>query len=83
MKINNRTSIDHDNIVTKIINNPDSSPLMGIVRQSPVHGLIGFHPITSLPADVMHDFIEGICPAIIMALLKQASAMRLITYGKI
>ena len=44
--------------------------------------LEGFHPITSLPGDCMHDFLEGCCPLVLMALLKEASACKLITYGK-
>lgn len=55
---------------------------MGVVGLSPLCKLIGFHPIISLPADVMHDFIEGVCPMIVICLLKQASSMRLITYGE-
>ena len=73
--------IDHDNFVKDIINNPDKSPLMGVVGLSLLHDLIGFHPTISLPGDVMHDFIEGVCPMVVMCLLKQASSMRLITYG--
>ena len=34
------------------------------------------------PGDCMHDFVEGSCPLVVMALLKEASASRLITYGE-
>jgi hypothetical protein len=78
-----RTSIDHDDLIEQIIRNPFKSPLMGITGQSPIKDLIGFHPVMSLPADLMHDYIEGVCPLVMMALLKQASSMRLITYGEI
>ena len=61
---------------------PNKSSLMGVVGESFLHGLIGFHPTTSLPADVMHDFIEGVCPMVVISLLKQASALRIITYGE-
>jgi len=55
---------------------------MGIIGPSPIHQLIGFHPITGLPADLMHDYLEGVCPLIRMGLLKEASSLRLLTYGK-
>jgi hypothetical protein len=80
-RVHSRTIVDHDNIVQEIINNPNKSPLMGVIGQSPIHNLIGFHPTTTLPGDIMHDFIEGACPIVIMALLKKASSLRLITYG--
>lgn len=81
-KPDTRTSIHHDHLVQRINANPLESPLMGVVGSSPIDGLIGFHPITSLPADIMHDFIEGVCPLVMMRILKQASAMRIMTYGK-
>jgi hypothetical protein len=79
-RMGSRTICDHDDIVQEINNNPTKSPLMGVIGQSPIHNLIGFHPITSLPGDLMHDFIEGVCPIVIIALLKQASSMRLILF---
>ena len=80
---NSRTYIDHDNFVEKIVRKSHESPIMGITGPSLMKNLIGFHPVTSLPGDAMHDFLEGICPMIMMALLKQASTMRLTTYGEI
>jgi hypothetical protein len=74
--------VDHDDLVEKIINNSNKKPLMGVVGPSPLQDLIGFHPIISLPRDLMHDFIEGICPMVIMSLLKQASSLRLLTYSE-
>lgn len=82
IKSSPRTIVHHDSLLQMINANPRKSHLMGVVRPSPMAGLIGFHPITSLPADVMHDYLEGICPLVIMKLLKQASAMRIMTYGK-
>ena len=77
-----RTVGDHDNFVQEIKNSSNKSSFMGVVGESPLHDLIGFHPILSLPGDLMHDFIEGVCPRVVMSLLKQASSMRLITYGR-
>ncbi len=77
-----RTMFDHDLIVEQILNDPTKSSLMGVVGRSPLHNLIGFHSTTCLPADAMHDFLEGVCPMVIMLLLREASAKRIITYGE-
>jgi hypothetical protein len=81
-KIQTRSMIDHDDLVDKIINDPNKAPLKGVIGPSPLRELIGFHATTSLPRDLMHDFIEGICPVIIISLLKQASALRILTYSE-
>ena len=81
-QIKRRTIVDHDSLVEEIVTNPIQSPLMGVIGSSLLHDLVGFHPTISLPPDVMHDFIEGTCPMVIMCLLKQASSMRIITYGE-
>ena len=77
-----RTIINHDDKVQQIIISPRKSGLMNVIGQSPLHNLNGFHPTTALPADVMHGFLEGTCPLVIMGLLKEASTMRLLTYGE-
>ena len=82
VKPNPRTIHHHDHLVRRVNADPSESPLMGVVGRSPMDGLVGFHPLTSLPADIMHDFVEGVCPMIIMGILKQASAMRILTYGE-
>ncbi|CAF4195370.1 unnamed protein product, partial [Adineta steineri] len=74
-----RTSTYHDALIVQINSNFNKSPIMGVVRQSPIHNLDGFHPIMSLPADLMHDYLEGVCPRVMMGLLKEASSMRLLT----
>jgi hypothetical protein len=74
--------VDHDNLVEKIINDSNKTSLMGVVGPSPLEDLIGFHATVSLPADLMHDFFEGVCPIVILSLLKQASSLRLLTYSK-
>ena len=74
--------IDHDDLVDKIINDPNKAPLKGVIGPSPLKELIGFHATTSLPRDLMHDSIEGICPVVIISLLKQASALRILSYSE-
>lgn len=78
-----RTSIIHDDLVAQIQINPNNIPLMGVIGRSVLYNLIGFHPILSLPPDVMHDNLEGLCPIIIMSLLKEATSMHLLTYGEL
>lgn len=82
VKVGTRTISQHDDLVQQIMNDPRKVSSMGVIGSSPIHGLIGFHPIMSLPADIMHDFLEGACPLVIVSLLKQASSMRLMTYGE-
>ena len=77
-----RTTINHDALIRQITSSINKSPIMGVVSQSPLHNLNGFHPTMALPADLMHDYLEGICPRVIISLLKEASTMRLITYRK-
>ena len=78
-----RTSLDHDHRVQQIADDPQNRLSFGIIGPSVFEQLEGFHPTTSLPGDCMHDFLEGSCPLILMALLKEASAARLITHGKV
>jgi hypothetical protein len=82
VKASPRTIHHHDHLVRRVNMDPSESPLMGVVGRSPIDGLVGFHPVTSLHADIMHDFVEGVRPMIIMGILKQASAMRIMTYGE-
>ncbi|CAF4075472.1 unnamed protein product [Rotaria magnacalcarata] len=82
-KLAARTSIIHDDFVQQISANPNQSPLMGVAGQSPLHDLIGFHSTMSLLADLMHDYLQGICPLVIMSLLKEASSMHSLTYARI
>lgn len=81
-KFDARNTINHNDLVKKVIASPHLSPLMGVTGQSPLHELIGFDPTASLPRDLMHDFLEGLCPIVIMCLLKHACSMRLLTYGE-
>ncbi|CAF1262315.1 unnamed protein product [Adineta ricciae] len=82
-EIQTRAIIDHDDLVQKIVSDPNRTPLKGVQGPSPLEDLIGFHATTSLPRDAMHDFIEGVVPMVIMALLKQASSSRLMTYTRV
>ncbi|CAF1154276.1 unnamed protein product [Adineta ricciae] len=70
-EIQTRTMIDHDDLVQKIVSDPNRTPLRGVSGPSPLQDLIGFHATTSLPRDAMHDFIEGVVPMVIMALLNK------------
>ncbi|CAF1441539.1 unnamed protein product [Adineta ricciae] len=78
-----RTSTYHDDLVRRITSNLNGTSIMGVVGKSLLSDLDGFHPTMSLPADLMHDYLEGVCPRVIISLLKEASALRLITYFRI
>ncbi|CAF1568274.1 unnamed protein product [Rotaria sordida] len=73
----------HDNIVQQIINSNNNVVLRGVVDASPLADLIGFHAVISLPNDLMHDFNEGVCRQLLMAMLKEASTKRILTYSEI
>ncbi|CAF1552928.1 unnamed protein product, partial [Adineta ricciae] len=40
---------NHDDLVDKIVNDPNRAPLKGVTGPSPLRELIGFHAATSLP----------------------------------
>ena len=42
---------------------------LGIKRSCPFSGLVSFHPMESLPPDVMHDVLEGVAPSTINLIL--------------
>ncbi|CAF1453608.1 unnamed protein product [Adineta steineri] len=78
-----RIQDQHNNLVQQVTNLNNNVTLHGVVGASPLVNLIGFHAVTSLPNDPMHDFNEGVCGQLIMAMLKEASTKRLLTYGDI
>ncbi|CAF4094505.1 unnamed protein product [Rotaria magnacalcarata] len=78
-----RTRDQHDNLVQQVINLNNDFILQGVVGISPFSKLIGFHATTSLPSDLMHDFNEGVCSQILLAMIKEASAKRILSYGEI
>ncbi|CAF4239238.1 unnamed protein product, partial [Rotaria sordida] len=57
--------------------------LQGVDDVRPFSKLIGFHATTSLPNDLMHDFNEGLCSQILLAMIKEASTKRILSYGDI
>ncbi|CAM4786483.1 unnamed protein product [Rotaria magnacalcarata] len=78
-----RAANQHQRVLQSLENNPQIKSICGIVGPSPLNDLRNFNSSSSLPGDVMHDFFEGVCPLIIMAMLKEASSSRLITYAAI
>ncbi|CAF1398356.1 unnamed protein product, partial [Rotaria sordida] len=78
-----RTRDQHDSLVQQVINLNNSIILQGVVDVSPFSKLIGFHATTSLPNDLMHDFNEGLCSQILLAMIKEASTKRILSYGDV
>ena len=52
-----RSEISHENDLNEILQSKNS--IFGITGRSVLSNLIGFHPVKSLPFDIMHDFSEG------------------------
>ncbi|CAF1531354.1 unnamed protein product [Adineta ricciae] len=73
----------HNVHVQQAVSSSNTKTTAGVMGESPLSNLIGFHRIKSLPNDVMHDFAEGVCPLIVSAMLKEAPAKRLMTYSQI
>ncbi|CAF3814214.1 unnamed protein product [Adineta steineri] len=77
-----RIQDQHNNFVQQVTNLNNNVTLHDVVGTSPLVNLIGFHAVTSLPNDPMHDYNEGVCDQLLMAMLKEASTKRLLTYGE-
>jgi hypothetical protein len=54
-----RTVSTHNALVEKIEQNNDGSIIQGVSGRSPLADLYNYHPVESLPHDIMHDFAEG------------------------
>ena len=54
-----RTIIKHNRYVQQVVNSSNTRNVAGVVTESPLANLIGFHPVKSLPNDSMHDIAEG------------------------
>ncbi|CAF2057357.1 unnamed protein product [Rotaria magnacalcarata] len=78
-----RTHLQYNKYLNSLENDLQMKSKFGVVGPSPLNGLQNFDPTSSFPGDLMHDFYEGVCPLIIMAMLKEASSSRLITYNAI
>ncbi|CAF4297270.1 unnamed protein product, partial [Adineta steineri] len=76
-----RIQDQHNIFVQQVTNLNNNVTLHGVVGTSSLVNLIGFHAVASLPNDPMHDYNEGVCGQLIMAMLKEASTKRLLTYG--
>ncbi|CAF4397254.1 unnamed protein product [Rotaria socialis] len=78
-----RTTDEHDNLVKELLTLNNHTVLRGVVDDSPLSKLIGFHPVISLPNDIMHDINEGLCGKVLLAMLRETSTKRLLSYGEI
>ncbi|CAF3885805.1 unnamed protein product [Rotaria sp. Silwood1] len=77
------TAASHDLQVKQIQNVPDDKSIYGINEEFLLSNLSSFHPITSLPADIMHDILEGIIPKLTSCLLHTVVSNRLCSASKI
>ncbi|CAF5039830.1 unnamed protein product [Rotaria magnacalcarata] len=72
-----RTAASHDLQVKQIQNVHADKSMYGISEISVLSNLPSFHPITSLPPDIMHDILEGIMPKLTSCLLHTIVSTRL------
>ncbi|CAF5115682.1 unnamed protein product, partial [Rotaria sp. Silwood1] len=73
----------HDNLVQQVLRLNNNNVIGGVIDKSPLSELIGFHAVISLPNDVMHDLNEGLCGQVLLAMFKEASIKRLLSYAEI
>jgi hypothetical protein len=62
---------------------PADKSMYGINEESTLSNLSSFHPITSLPPDIMHDILEGIMPKLTSCLLHTIVSTRLCSAAQI
>lgn len=78
-----RTVKSHDMQVKQVQNVNSDRSMYGINEQSILSSLSSFHPITSLPPDIMHDILEGIMPKLSSCLLHTIVSVRLCTASEL
>ncbi|CAF1395926.1 unnamed protein product [Rotaria sordida] len=78
-----RVNVKHQYYLQLLNELPSRKSVFGVVGPSPFDELINFDPTQCFPGDIMHDFFEGVCPLIVIAMLKEASNLKLITYAGI
>ncbi|CAF1610145.1 unnamed protein product, partial [Didymodactylos carnosus] len=74
-----RTVDTHNEHVRHVTRFPNDASIYGVKGPSCLLGLPGFHPISSLPPDVMHDLMEGVMPLITSAIFSTIVHDRLMT----
>ncbi|CAF2058078.1 unnamed protein product [Rotaria magnacalcarata] len=62
---------------------PSGKSMYGINEASTLSFISSFHPITSLPPDLMHDVLEGVMPKLASCLLHSMMSSRLCTSSQI
>lgn len=77
-----RTAASHDLQVKQIEKVSADKVIYGINEKSVLSNLSSFHPITSLPPDLMHDVLEGVMPKLISCLLHTVTSNRLYSAAK-
>ncbi|CAF4162182.1 unnamed protein product, partial [Adineta steineri] len=76
-----RTQISHEIHLKQVLQSNIS--VCDINGTSDLSNLIAFHPVKSLPFDVMHDYSERVCMITVNSILKAFSARRILTYAQI
>ncbi|CAF1324469.1 unnamed protein product [Rotaria sp. Silwood1] len=78
-----RTKDQHDNLVQQVLRLNNNDVIGDVIDKSPLSELIGFHAVVLLPNDVMHDLHEGLCGQLLLAMFKESSTKRFLSYAEI
>ncbi len=74
-----RTADVHRYHLECVKENPDTKAIYGVTGGCPFDKLDYFDVTTSLPPDVMHDFLEGVVPLVLRLVLSKAHREKVIT----
>ncbi|CAF1346614.1 unnamed protein product [Didymodactylos carnosus] len=77
------TTTSHDLQVKQVQNVPRDKSIYGINEESILSALPSFHPVISLPPDIMHDILEGVMPKLTGCLLHTIVSSRLCSAAQI
>ncbi|CAF3420737.1 unnamed protein product [Rotaria socialis] len=78
-----RTTESYDIQIRHVEKVPSDKSMYGINEASTLSFISSFHPITSLPPDLMHDVLEGVMPKLTSCLLHSMMSSRLCISSKI
>lgn len=76
-----RTPEQHDSLLKELQSGDELRSLRGVKKECVLSKHLSyFHPITGFPADVLHDFFEGIVPVELSLCLKDLVSKRFISH---
>lgn len=64
-----RTEAEHDQHIKAALGNNKLIPAYGVRCDSPLPGILSYHPTRSLPADIMHDLLKEVQRSILQLVI--------------